>query len=587
MARSLRDIPGSNPGRRRPTRRDRDLWAPPRSPNVDLTPPALRLERNRNRTFGPRRQIDVGVILIVVAALGLLGWMGTSFWKATRVDVDVAGIVDGAPLQPDAARALEIAITVPKSDDRFRAEVQLDGVELMEHLEFDGDTLRVVPEHLIADELVPGALQEGEHELVLRVGRLFLSDSVFRWTYVVDSTPPALTVPPTVDPVPIDAEVTVSGEVEDGAELLLDGEPVDVDDGRFAVTFDHPPTGALHFEAVDRAGNRTAAEAIVPVAYPDSTRAVHVSAAGWGDAAVRASILDLVDRHLIDAVQLDLKDERGVVGYDSELETATAIGAVRASYDLEDAVATLHDHGARVIGRVVAFRDPIYASAAWAAGRTDEVLQTPAGELFTTPDTYANYVHPAVRTYNLDLALEAVEHGVDDILWDYVRRPEGNPSTMVVPGLAGPSSDAVATFLEEAHVALRDQGAYQGATVLGISVKAGDSVAQDVPRMARAVDYLSPSIFPAYWGKGQYGVADPIREPFEITTRALADFQAVTAGAGARLLPWIQDFTLKGVPYGPLEVRAQLDAAASLGIPGFLLWNPDARYTTDALTPIP
>jgi hypothetical protein len=81
-------------------------------------------------------------------------------------------------------------------------------------------------------------------------------------------------------------------------------------------------------------------------------------------------------------------------------------------------------------------------------------------------------------------------------------------------------------------------------------------------------------------------VDNPIREPFEITKRSLADFQRVTQGTGVRFLPWIQDFTLFGVPYGPTEVRAQIDAAASLGITGFLLWNPNVRYTDAALTPI-
>jgi hypothetical protein len=104
--------------------------------------------------------------------------------------------------------------------------------------------------------------------------------------------------------------------------------------------------------------------------------------------------------------------------------------------------------------------------------------------------------------------------------------------------------------------------------------------------MALVVDYHAPMIYPTHWGKGQYRVDNPIREPFEITKRSLADFQRITAGTGVRILPWIQDFTLFGVPYGPAEVRAQIDAAASLGITGFLLWNPNVRYTDTALTPI-
>ena len=51
-------------------------------------------------------------------------------------------------------------------------------------------------------------------------------------------------------------------------------------------------------------------------------------------------------------------------------------------------------------------------------------------------------------------------------------------------------------------------------------------------------------------------------------------------------MPWIQDFTLYGVPYGEHEVREQIRAAEELGIEGFLLWNPNVRYTDAALTPI-
>jgi hypothetical protein len=158
---------------------------------------------------------------------------------------------------------------------------------------------------------------------------------------------------------------------------------------------------------------------------------------------------------------------------------------------------------------------------------------------------------------------------------------------MVVPGLVSTSSEAVATFLDEAHRALRSAGSYQGASVQGLAVRSGDSIGQDVPRMARAVDYLAPMIYPSQWAKGQYDVADPAREPFEITSRSLADFQQAIAGSGAKLVPWVQDYSQGGVVYGPAEVRAQLDAAAALGLPGFLLWNPNARYTADALTPIP
>ena len=589
MARSLRDLPHPPERRRAFGRRRRDdVFAPLRSPNLDLTPRGLRLDRTRPHRFRPRRRLDLGLLLIAAGALGLLAFLGTSFWRSTRVHVEVTGLVSGTPFQPDAAAELAIGITVPESDDRFRATLWLDGVELTEDLEFQGDTLLVEPAALVESELVEGALDEGEHRLRLSVSRLFISDSTFEWTYLVDSEPPVLEVPSSLDPVPIEQAVTVEGETEPGVELLLNGEPVEVDDGRFAVSFEHPPTGALEFVATDRAGNTTTAVSGVPVWYPPRVHGVHVSAAAWADDELRAGVLSMIDRGLVDTVQLDLKDEAGVIGYDSKVAVARRIGAVKPEFDLADAVEALTAREVRVIGRIVAFRDPIYAQAAWEAGRTDEVLQTPDGEMLSAYGGFTNYLHPEVRAYNLAIAVEAAELGVHDILWDYIRRPEGHPSTMLVPGLGeGTSAAAVLDFLAESHDQLRRRGVYQGASVFGIAANAGDSIAQDVPAMARVVDYLAPMIYPSHWGEGQYDVPDPINQPYEITTRSLAHFQEVTAGTGVRLVPWIQDFSLHGVTYGPAEVKAQIDAAAALGITGFLLWDPNVTYTADALVPIP
>ena len=587
MARSLRDIPGANAPRRRIASK-RDVFAPTRSPLLDLTPRGLPLDRSRRSLFRPHRQLDVGRVVLTLAALGVAAWLGTAFWSATRVEVSVDGLVSGAQLTPDDAAGLGIAIQIPEPDERFRAVVRVDGTVLdSDAIPFEGDTLVLEPDELVEAELVETALDEGEHEIEVSVSRLFLGDSRFRWTYVVDSVAPQLDVPATLDPVPIDQAVTVAGTVEESATLSFDGQPLDHDDGRFEVAFDHPPSGPLHFEAVDEAGNRIEAITVVPVSYPASSRAVHVSAAAWGDDDLRAHVLDLLDRQLIDAVQLDLKDEAGVIGYDSQIALARRAGAVRPELDLEEAVATLESHGARVIGRIVAFRDPIYARHAWEQGRHDEVLQEPDGGMLSAYGGFTNYAHPAVRAYNLAIALEAVEAGVQDILWDYIRRPEGHPSSMVVPGLDGPSSIVVAEFLAEAHDELRRRGAYQGASVFGIAAIHGDAIAQDVPTIARVVDYLAPMIYPSHWGPGQFGVGSPINEPYEITKRSLTEFQRVAEGSGARFLPWLQDFDLHGVAYGPAEVRAQIDAAAELGIDGFLLWNAQVRYTPEALSPIP
>jgi peptidoglycan/xylan/chitin deacetylase (PgdA/CDA1 family) len=101
--------------------------------------------------------------------------------------------------------------------------------------------------------------------------------------------------------------------------------------------------------------------------------------------------------------------------------------------------------------------------------------------------------------------------------------------------------------------------------------------------MAREVDYVSPMVYPSHWAPQEYGVEDPERQPYAIVRRSLLDFRRAVRGSGARVVPWLQDFSL-GVEYGDREVRAQIDATRAAGIDEYLLWDPRVTYAGGALT---
>jgi hypothetical protein len=100
--------------------------------------------------------------------------------------------------------------------------------------------------------------------------------------------------------------------------------------------------------------------------------------------------------------------------------------------------------------------------------------------------------------------------------------------------------------------------------------------------MARQLDYVAPLVYPSHWGAGEYNVADPNAQPFQIVQRSLLDFQRDVAGTPARLVPWLQDFSL-GVTYGSYQIRAEIAGARRDGIDEFLLWDPSVTYTSSAL----
>jgi hypothetical protein len=310
---------------------------------------------------------------------------------------------------------------------------------------------------------------------------------------------------------------------------------------------------------------------------------VHVTFDAWADQKLRRGVLDLIDQGRINAVELDLKDESGEIGFDPHLPYAATIGATKAYYDLGAVVKELHAKGVRVIGRLVCFRDQVLAKAAWKAGRRDEVIQTPQGRPYAGYGGFTNFASEAVRRYNIDVAVAAAKLGVDDVLYDYVRRPDGPLASMRFPGLKGTPEAAIVGFLRETRLALRPYGTFFGASVFGVAATRPAEVAQDVPAMARQVDYVAPMVYPSHWARGEYGVADPNGQPYEIVLRSLRDFRRDLAGSGARLVPWLQDFSL-GVTYGAYQIRAEIAAARHDGIDEYLMWDPNVTYTTSAYT---
>ena len=105
-----------------------------------------------------------------------------------------------------------------------------------------------------------------------------------------------------------------------------------------------------------------------------------------------------------------------------------------------------------------------------------------------------------MRRYNIDVAVAAAALGVDDILYDYVRRPGGPLESMTFPGLQGTPEASLVAFLTETRAALGSR-TFLGASVFGIAVTRPEEIAQDVPAMAREVDYIAPMVYPSHWGR--------------------------------------------------------------------------------------
>ena len=118
-----------------------------------------------------------------------------------------------------------------------------------------------------------------------------------------------------------------------GTRLTVDGRTAPVDaSGRFSVPFAQVPRRAVILLAQDAAGNTTDSRLVVgsaPRLPANPVRAVHVSADAWADDGLRAGVLALLAQHRINAVELDLKDELGEIGWDTGVPLARRIGPRR------------------------------------------------------------------------------------------------------------------------------------------------------------------------------------------------------------------------------------------------------------------
>jgi hypothetical protein len=404
---------------------------------------------------------------------------------------------------------------------------------------------------------------------------------------------PRVWVPEAIAPSVPGFVSTLRGLVDGATALTADGAPVTIEPGgAFSVFVAQGATAVELVATSDTGASSTATVAVTATpaepAYP-ATASVHVRAVEWADPVVHQQILDLIAAGRINAVQLDIKDEAGEIGYLSTIPFANTVGATRPHYDPVAAINELHGLGVRVIGRVVCFLDPVAAKWAWANARPDMIVLDAAGNPLANnygTAAFTNVANPEIRRYQIDVANEAVALGFDEILYDYVRRPEGDLTAMRLTGLETTPEVAVARFVADTSAALAPTGAHLGVSVFGIAATRPEAIGQDISLLAPHVDYVAPMVYPSHWGPGEYGVADPLRQPADIVAASVADFHRLVAGSGAAVVPWLQDFDANGVTYGTGEVAAQINAATASGATGYLLWNPASTYHTGALPPL-
>ncbi|MES2525248.1 MAG: putative glycoside hydrolase [Gemmatimonadota bacterium] len=336
------------------------------------------------------------------------------------------------------------------------------------------------------------------------------------------------------------------------------------------------------------------------VPRPDSVRALYVNAWAAGSRSRMAELIRMADETEVNAFIVDIKESDTFLAYDS-----TAIPLVKeiggdtrpATKWMPELLDTLQAHGIYSIARIVVFKDRMLAEK-----KPELAIRNTSGGVWRDGkgQPWVNPYDSRVWDYNIAIAREALDMGYSELQWDYVRFPDVSErmrSTMSYPKAEGKSrADNIKAFLDYTKKELASYQVPLAADVFGLVTHLEDDVGigQNWEKVITSADVVLPMVYPSHYYAGLYGMSRPHASPYQTIRLALTDAVERTTYLRdsakvkvGEVMPWLEAMSIRGLTYGPTEVRLQIQATYDAGLKSWALWNPGSKYAEyrDALRP--
>lgn len=348
--------------------------------------------------------------------------------------------------------------------------------------------------------------------------------------------------------------------------------------------------------AVDPNNQAAKEQAAAAARTPVKVKALYLT--GWtvGSTKKVEHYIDLARNTEINSYVIDIKDDDGYVGYESNVPVVKENGTWMKKYNADTVIKAFHENNVHLIGRIVAFKDPVYS-----VKRPDLAIKDVRGGLWKDNNgkTWLNPYNKENWDYLVSIAKEAIAKGFDEIQFDYVRFPsDGKKKNMDFSSYTDEKYKAIGDFLAYAKSQISEVPV--SADVFGIVLESPadtEGIGQYLEYVGMDVDYISPMVYPSHYAYGQIvnkvEFKAPDLEPYAVVYNTLVkgkDRISKVSGYNAKVRPYLQDFTASWLrpksmyqQYGDEQVRQQIKAVYDAGYEEWILWDAGNSYDENAL----
>ena len=293
-----------------------------------------------------------------------------------------------------------------------------------------------------------------------------------------------------------------------------------------------------------------------------------------------SSIKTIIDETVVNTLVIDVKTDHGHLMYDSNVQESYEINNERIKFSKESLKDLKTNHNIYLIGRVVAFQDPLFAKTY----EESSVFDSKTNSIFSQNGQY--FLDPSdqkSRNYVLNIAIEACHLGFDEIQFDYIRYPDAMNHHLVYEEESNFENRTrnINSFLHEATKILHGEGCLVSADIFGyvLQSESDNGIGQHLETIVKSVDFISPMVYPSHYSNGSFGYKYPNKHPYEVVTAALSD--GLYRGTKVeQLRPYLQGFW-----HTPEDVRLNIKAAEDMGL-DWIIWNNSSVYDANYFTKI-